>query len=387
MKFTKLHKILIAIVAVLGVAIYACNEFDYVDQPENVYLNDDVTILAKLKIDASTNYTVSLVFGMYAPKALDLANNATLTFSTLNIAEVLGADYPGQAIDIKNEILTPCSTETCTDPSDVTWSEAFYNNYGSGGNAELGIEGDMEWVVWKSNIQTYISDKLQGDVAHNMSIYADVNISFNAGPNELECYLGYGYVSKEKGFNSSDEHISGSVWKHFVVEEYVAPTFPSLEMIQSAYRFGDIFGMEFSADASALEGETDIYLCGKAVYDGGQTVVVSEALDANRMNPFTRKLPNGDERKLFEKYIYPPYFFNLPSETKIEEITLWFINADGSKVADTCVVSGLPFDLEQTPGSIHDVEEPEVPEDGGEEVPEEGGEETPEEGGDAPVEE
>lgn len=377
MKFTKLHKILIAIVAVLGVAFFACNEWDYIDQPETVYLNEEVKIQAKIRIEPGTNYDSRLIFGMYAPKSLDLKNNATLIFNTLNIGEVLGADYP-QAVDIKNEKLTPIDmSSTAPDAGDKTYAQAFLDQFGVGENASLATPIEMEWVAWESKTQTYISDKLPGDVAHNQHFYATVDITFNAGPEELECYLGYASLNAVKGFNTSDEQFSPQVFKHFVVEEYVAPAFPSLEMIQSAYRFGDIFGMEFSADGSALEGETDIYLCGKAVYDGGQTVIVSEALDANRMNPFSRKLPNGEYQHLFEKYIYPPYFFNLPSETKIEEITLWFINADGSKVADTCVVSGLPFDLEQTPGSIHDVVEPENPEGG--ETPEEGGDEVPDE--------
>jgi hypothetical protein len=77
---------------------------------------------------------------------------------------------------------------------------------------------------------------------------------------------------------------------------------------------------------------------------------------------------------LFEKYIYPPFMFNLADGQKIEALTIWFINADGSKVV-TEDYNGVAFVLEQTPGSIHDVEEPETPETPGTpETPEEGGE-------------
>ena len=379
MKFTKLHKILFVAVGIIAGVFFACNEWDYIDQPETVYLNEEVKIQAKLRIEPGTNYDCRLIFGMYAPKSLDLKNNAKLIFNTLNIAEVLGTDY-AQAIDIKNETLTPIDmASVAPDSGDKTYEQAFLDQFGVGENASLGIE--MEWVAWESKIQTYISDKLPGDVAHNKHFFATVDITFNAGPEELECYLGYASLNAVKGFNTSDEQFSPQMFKRFVVDTYEAPALPTLTMIQSAYRFGDIFGFEFSETSTDLEGETDIYVCGRATLTTGEVVEVTEAVDANRLQAISRRLPNGEYQNLFEKYIYPPFMFNLADGQKIEALTIWFINADGSKVV-TESYDGVAFVLEQTPGSIHDVVEPETPE-----TPEEGGEETPEEGGDAPVEE
>ena len=379
MKFTKLHKILFVAVGIIAGVFFACNEWDYIDQPETVYLNEEVKIQAKLRIEPGTSYDCRLIFGMYAPKSLDLKNNAKLIFNTLNIAEVLGTDY-AQAIDIKNETLTPIDmASVAPDSGDKTYEQAFLDQFGVGENASLGIE--MEWVAWESKIQTYISDKLPGDVAHNKHFFATVDITFNAGPEELECYLGYASLNAVKGFNTSDEQFSPQMFKRFVVDTYEAPALPTLTMIQSAYRFGDIFGFEFSETSTDLEGETDIYVCGRATLTTGEVVEVTEAVDANRLQAISRRLPNGEYQNLFEKYIYPPFMFNLADGQKIEALTIWFINADGSKVV-TESYDGVAFVLEQTPGSIHDVVEPETPE-----VPEEGGEETPEEGGDAPVEE
>lgn len=379
MKFTKLHKILFVAVGIIAGVFFACNEWDYIDQPETVYLNEEVKIQAKLRIEPGTNYDCRLIFGMYAPKSLDLKNNAKLIFNTLNIAEVLGTDY-AQAIDIKNETLTPIDmASVAPDSGDKTYEQAFLDQFGVGENASLGIE--MEWVAWESKIQTYISDKLPGDVAHNKHFFATVDITFNAGPEELECYLGYASLNAVKGFNTSDEQFSPQMFKRFVVDTYEAPALPTLTMIQSAYRFGDIFGFEFSETSTDLEGETDIYVCGRATLTTGDVVEVTEAVDANRLQAISRHLPNGEYQNLFEKYIYPPFMFNLADGQKIEALTIWFINADGSKVV-TESYDGVAFVLEQTPGSIHDVVEPETPE-----APEEGGEETPEEGGDAPVEE
>ena len=379
MKFTKLHKILFVAVGIIAGVFFACNEWDYIDQPETVYLNEEVKVTARLRIEPGTNYDCRLIFGIYAPKSLDLKNNATLIFNTENIAEVLGADYT-QAIDIKNETLTPIDMASAApDAGGQTYSEAFMSQFGVGENASLGIE--MEWVAWESKIQTYISDKLPGDVAHNKHFFATVDITFNAGPEELECYLGYASLNAVKGFNTNDEQFSPQMFKHFVVDTYEAPALPTLTMIQSAYRFGDIFGFEFSETSTDLEGETDIYVCGRATLTTGDVVEVTEAVDANRLQPISRRLPNGEYQHLFEKYIYPPFMFNLADGQKIEALTIWFIDATGTKVV-TESYDGVAFVLEQTPGSIHDVVEPETPE-----VPEESGEETPEEGGDAPVEE
>ena len=384
MKFSRLHKILFVAVGIIAGVFIACNEWDYIDQPETVYLNEEVKVTARLRIEPSTNYDSRLIFGIYAPKSLDLKNNATLIFNTENIAEVLGVDYP-QAVDIKNEKLTPIDMASAApDAGGKTYTEAFMEHFGVGENASLGIE--MEWVAWESKIQTYISDKLAGDAAHNQHFFATVDITFNAGPEELECYLGYASLNAVKGFNTQDEQFSPQMFKHFVVDTYEAPALPTLTMVQSVYRFGDIFGMEFSDTATALEGESDIYICGRATLTTGEVIEVTEAVDANRLQPISRRLPNGEYQYLFEKYIYPPFMFNLADGQKIDALTIWFINADGSKVV-TESYDGVAFVLEQTPGSIHDVEEPEMPEEPETpEEPEEGGEETPEEGGDAPVE-
>ena len=88
MKFSRLHKILFVAVGIIAGVFIACNEWDYIDQPETVYLNEDVKVPARIRIEPSTNYDSRLIFGMYAPKSLDLKNNAKLIFNTLNINEV-----------------------------------------------------------------------------------------------------------------------------------------------------------------------------------------------------------------------------------------------------------------------------------------------------------
>ena len=49
----------------------------------------------------------------------------------------------------------------------------------------------------------------------------------------------------------------------------------------------------------------------------------------------------------FEKYIYPKDFFNLPADAVIEELSFYFINADGSIVVRDEENGGEEFIVEQ----------------------------------------
>lgn len=352
MKLNKIFKGLAVAVAVCTATFFACNTFDSIDQPERVTANETFTIKTKLKIvPETTAEDVVLVFAMYAPKSMDLANNATLSFSTLNFADVLGADYG--VVDVTNEVLTAIPADEkapnspfifegeVTQDQWVTWKEALQSCYGDGDNWLMGIADQMEWVAWESKAHFYISDKLPGDIAHNTPLYAEVTITLNAGAYNQDCFLGYAYCDKNKGFHNYQDFLSDAEWRRFYVEgginlEPEQPAEPVMTTIQSDFSYNDLFGIEFRAAGTALEGEENIYLCGKATYDGGQEVEVATAVDANLLTP----LGEG----VFEKYIFPMHFFSLPLTTQMESLVVWFTNADGTKVVSSGP-DGNPFNI------------------------------------------
>ena len=362
MKLNKIYKFLLASVAVFAVGFFACNEFEIIEQPETVQANKEVTITAKIKIVPETEEkNAVLAFGMYAPKSLDLANNATVKFSTLNFAEVLGADYG--VTDVTDEILKVIPAEekaphspftfegTVPEENWIPWADAFHHLYGDGDNYLMGIADQMEWVVWESANHFYFSDVLADGSKHEVPLYAELTITFNSGEYNQDCHLGYAFCNKIKGFYNEQDHLSDGYWRHFVVEGGIEPEVPAAEPlmtpIQADFRYGDLFGLEFTSAGTALEGETNIYLCGKATYDGGQEVEISTAVASNLLKAV------GDSGNTFEKYIFPLRFFGLSADAKIESMVVWFTNADGSIVVDKNS-DGNAFAIGQYDVSIQD---------------------------------
>ena len=126
--------------------------------------------------------------------------------------------------------------------------------------------------------------------------------------------------------------------------------------VPSVFRYGDIFGFEFSGLATDLEDVEDVYLCAKAVYNGGQEVEVSTCTEANKMTPFVRTLLDGTSYDMREKFIYPKHFFGLEQDAVIEAIYVWFSNADGTKVVKD---GDEPYFIAQAEGTIIVPDEPE----------------------------
>lgn len=345
MKFTKQHKALKAIVAAMVVAIISCTFIDNVTQPESVYSNSTVDVTVDIRVvPEETENGCILVFGMVAPKSLDLANNAQLFLSTLNYGEVLGI------ADLKDEKLEVMpADEKCTNPSDKTWSEAFMNHYGIGSdNESKGISADdMEWVIWQSKTAVDINN----DIAGGAALRAQLKISFPSGADEWSGYIGYAMTSKQKGFDG-ERPTESLVQKPLTIEHYVAPSVPTFATVPSVFRYGDIIGFEFSGLNTALEGEKEVYLCGKVVYNDGESVEVATCTNANKMTPFVRTLLDGSSYDMLEKYIYPKHFFNLPDDAVIEAIYVWFSSADGSKLVKDAVNGDEPFFVEQVEGSV-----------------------------------
>ena len=348
MKFTKQHRALKAIVAAVVVAIISCTFIDNVNQPEEVYTETPIDVTVDIRVVPEENESgCILVFGMAAPKSLNLAANATLTLKTLNYGELLGIT------DLNEKLTVMPADELATNPADKTWVQAFTDHYGFGAeNEALGWNTDnMEWVIWQSSTAVDIIDDKVGDNALN----AQVTISFPSGEEELECYIGYAMTSKLKGFDG-ERPTEQLVLKPLTIEKYVAPSIPAMVTVPSVFRYGDIFGFEFSGLATDLEGVEDVYLCAKAVYNGGQEVEVSTCTEANKMTPFVRTLLDGTSYDMREKFIYPKHFFGLEQDDVIEAIYVWFSNADGTKVVKD---GDEPYFIAQAEGTIIVPDEPE----------------------------
>lgn len=324
MKSTLRNKILFGLlVAALPLLVVSCLFFDNIIQPESALVDSEIEVTAQLRVAPETNDKGRLVFAMLAPKEWNLGEQATLQVTT--------TDYANQGFsEVVGEPLT-LMPATETDPKNgLPWSESFASVIGMGGN-DGSVE--MEWIVWRSSTTFDISDKRTVDGVEQVlpNVHADVKIRFRTGLTPLKCELGYSYCYDIYGLQRDDQRFA-EIFKPFETYEEVFTTAPSV------FRYGDIFSITFSPGSTDLNGASEIYLCGTAVHDGGQRTQVTAAGEKNRMEA------SGSR---FEKYIYPKDFFGLPADAVIEELSFYFINADGSIVVKDNANGGEEFAVEQ----------------------------------------
>lgn len=306
MKLIAKHKILLwAAVAALPLLVIGCLEFDSISQPERALVDTEINVTAKLKVVPETDGTGRLVFAILAPKAWNLAQNASLSLTTLNYNSLQGKP------DVTDEALSLLSASDLEPNTQTSWSEAFKTVKGIGQN-DPQTAADLEWVAWRSSTTFTIDDKVNKE-----AVYADVKIKMTVGEDPVTCFLGYSYCYDGYGLKAG-ENRDASEFRAITTYGAVLATSPSV------FRYGDIFAVQFAPKDTSLSDASEVFLCGTAVYNNGQTAAVTAAEARNRMERISGKL--------FEKYIYPKQFFALPADAVIEELWFYFTNADGSLV-------------------------------------------------------
>lgn len=314
-----------AVVLSLPLIVIGCFFFDSISQPEKALVDTELEITARIRIEPGTdnwNNPGRFVFAILAPKAWNLRQNATLSLTSVT------GDSWRITPDVVDEPLTPMpSTEV--DPFTKTpWPKAFAYNIGYGNNKDH--KEDFMWTVWRSSSSFKVHDKYEGtDTAYETPIYATIKIKLKTGEEPITCDIGYAYGYDSRGFNDENGKHIGYEFRSITTYAAMLATTPSV------FRYGDIFALQFNPKDTPLEGAEEVYLCGKARYNGGQTAEVAEAEARNRMDRLSAKL--------FEKYIYPKQFFDLPADAVIEELRFYFRNADGQIV----VTDGEGYLVEQ----------------------------------------
>ena len=310
MKKIRLHsrKTIRITTASLLLLIAGCLEFSNLSQPERAVTDSNINITAELKVVPETDGAGRLVFAILAPKAWNLAQNASLTLTTRNYNAVQGSGP-----DVTDEALTLMPETELEPQTQTSWSEAFMAVKGLGDNTSLETPVELEWVVWRSSSSFSISDQISTD-----PVYADVKIQMKTGEDPVKCYLGYAYCYDGYGLKAG-ENRDASIFKAITTYETILSTTPS------TFRYGDIFAVQISTKNTALQQTSEIYLCGKAVYNDGQ---IAEITFQDPQHNLMERISD----KMQQKYIYPKEFFGLPADAVIEELRFYFTNADGSIV-------------------------------------------------------
>jgi len=282
-----------------------CMTIGDVIHPENPQPDSDITIQVKLAFEAETERDSKLAFGILAPKAWNIGQSASLTLTTTaDIAVNVVTDHP--------LTLIPASENN---PSTGTpWPTSFQSRFGLQGNY-----GPMEWVVFES-AHTFVADATN-DHAY-AKIDGTVTIKLHTGPENLRVNMAYTYCGKGYGFGG-EEYPDKDVIAVKLLEvgdmsnlggnDYTVPS--TVSTTPAAFGWGDIFAFNFRAQGSALEEADAVYVQAKAIYDGGQEKTVYEIGDKTLM-----EFQGGD---LWQRYIYPLDFFDLPAGTVIERVEIY----------------------------------------------------------------
>ncbi len=208
--------------------------------------------------------------------------------------------------------------------SKATWPDALMAKFGAMGNYY-----DMEWVVFKSDDLFNLGE----DNDHHTII--DVTLKVKTGPERISFWFAAMYGTIEKGLQDDPDwgnRYASPIKEKMTLEgdgdllDYAIP--PLTSMTPSIFSYEDIVCVNFSSVAgdvvSPLNGQTDVYLCGKVILDDGQECIVDES--AQRMHNVSYSQ--------YKLYIYPRAYFSVPEDRSIKNMYFWFRNSDGSKVED-----------------------------------------------------
>ncbi len=302
--------------------LYGCLDLVSSSHPESAPVNSkfDVQFVGKVDIDkdlGDTRHTV--LVGILAPKAWDVANTAVITYSSADMTDGAVTDAPMRL-----------ATATDVSPEGLVWPAQFTKLFGTQGNYE-----PVEWVA-------FISEKY-----HNWdpgdSFTVTVNIKMQTGADNIKTNLMYYLGNTQDGANSDPQYFLSYKQPNFITTggegALIDYTLPKMASVTPKYfTYEDIICVNYDPTietdgvASPLLNEEEIYLMATATY-GGEVTASNEEIST-----LTKMTKNGN---VFFKYLYPHHYLGIPAGKKIESFRFWFVNADGSIVVN--MPSGDPF--------------------------------------------
>lgn len=292
-----------------------------VTQPYKPQVNSVVELGAVVKLDGKSGCKSPLTFGMLALKSWNLGTDAAVTMTTSGYH--FGKDDKGQPVnaDVTDEPMTMVGDEDLEPVSEKPWKEAFMDKFGKMGN----YGDEVEWVVFRSATDFDIDGK-SDDITCNLKV------KFTTGADNLKVNLGYAFCGENYGF--TEKYLANETHKPFIVGggqnlpktdytwnpavEWTEPVLYSTT--PSVLRYGDIFSVVFDAAGEyyeLLSDATKVFLHAKVVYNGNQEKNVKVRMQNIR-------------DKVWQKYLYPKTFFDLPEGAVINNISFHVSNENES---------------------------------------------------------
>ena len=321
MKLLKKYKYWLSLM-VFPLLVMTCMTIEDIIHPDDAQVNSDIDIIVKIKIDAETDGNSKLAFGILVPKSWNVANNATLTLTTV-------ADFAANVV-VDEPMTVIASGET--NPSDAQpWASSLQSKFGV-----LDNTGPVEWVVFESNTTFQIHDNRPEQKVVN----GTVKIRLRTGDRAVKYYMGYAFCGKAFGFDG-EKYPDSPVVASKILEvtggddplwDYTAE--PQISYVPTTFGFGDIFAIKYNEPHSVVEGGlkgSETYLLGKVRYSENG-ITKEKNVDETSAKTLMEELGNMGQVTSWQKYIYPKDFFDLPEDATIIDIQVRFTNRNKSIV-------------------------------------------------------
>lgn len=279
---------------------------------------DAITVKVQFRNGTDCNNTY-LVFAALFPTNMNAAANAKVTMTTKDF-NLHG--YP----DVTDMEMVPMEDTEVEKMSGSAWSSALMTKFGTMGNF-----GDFEWVVWRS-ADIYSLTQDSNDDPSNCT-YADIKVTFTNEARNVK--FNFAALAAATTFGLEDDRYCPPMSKAYQTydgvgdENYTVPKLMTTTPVKMSYE--DVFCINFvsmlDGTATAVAGETDVYLMGKVILEDGTEILVDKKHDE------TNRMSRTAEYE-YMKYIYPRQFFGVLEGDTMVEMYFWFENIDGTKVED-----------------------------------------------------
>jgi len=286
--------------------IAGCMTIEKITQPDDPQVNSEIEIGVDLKLVPENDDNTQMVFAVLAPKSWKIADNAKLTFSTNGYTKG----------DVTNEPMVLMGATETEPTTALPWSAALQSEIGLMENL-----GPVEWVVFRSQTTFVITDEAE------KLITANVKIKLTTGSENIKLFMGYFFTGKNNGLhsefykeNAKSQVMTVSGGSNALIDY---TTVSLVSTVPATFSYDDVFSIVFQSEAGTVEtllkGEEEVYIYGKAIFDGGNdSIMVNEIGDKTLMERI------GETS--YQKYIYPKEFFGLPDDAEITETYFHFTN-------------------------------------------------------------
>ena len=321
--------------AIIATALltFSCMEIVGIIFPDNPQVDSEIEITVITKLTTETDETTKMIFAALFPKSWNASETISATLTTSGYDKQGYPDVTDQPMQLVNATDKELTTQR-------PWAQAYQSEIGFMEN-----KGDVEWIVLESKDEFIINDKVSTE-----PITGTVKIKVRTGSANIKYFFAAGFCSKRSGFGGNDgRYKANETSKVLQITGGSGPSYdftvlPLVSTVPNVFRYGDIFSVCFESQvegvATALHGEDNIYICGKASLSDGTVIEINTASDANVMKK------SGDVS--YYRYIYPAQFFNVPEDKEIESISVYFTNSDMSKFVYSDDEAKIGFELVQS---------------------------------------